>query len=42
MKKENVIKTKKCLGVIIATLLSVTMLMGCGKKAAEEVKEEQK
>lgn len=42
MKKGNVIKTKKCLGAIIAALLSVVMLMGCGKKAAEEVKEEPK
>lgn len=40
MKKDNVIKTKKCLGAIIAALLSATMLVGCGKKAAEEVKEE--
>ena len=42
MKKGNVIKTKKWLGVIIAALLSATMLMGCSKKAVEEVKEESK
>ena len=42
MKKGNVIKTKKWLGVIIAALLSATMLMGCSKKAVVEVKEEPK
>ena len=42
MKKGNVIKIKKCLGAIIAALLSVGMLMGCGKKAVSEVKEEPK
>ena len=42
MKKGNVIKTKKWLGVIIAALLSATMLIGCGKDDASEVKEEPK
>ena len=42
MKKGNVIKTKKCLSTIIAALLSVGMLIGCGKDDASEVKEEPK
>ena len=42
MKKGNVIKTKKCLGAIMAALISATMLIGCGKDDASEVKEEPK
>ena len=42
MKKGKTIKTKKCLAAIIAAVLSVGMLIGCGKGNASEVKEEPK
>ncbi|MDO4188330.1 MAG: hypothetical protein Q4D29_05005 [Lachnospiraceae bacterium] len=42
MKNENVITTKKMAIAVSVAALSVGMLMGCGKKAASEVKEEPK
>ena len=42
MKNKNVIITKKWSVVFMSAVLSAGMLMGCGKKAAEEVKEEPK
>lgn len=39
MKKGNEIKTKKCLGAILAAVLSVGMLVGCGSKNAGETQE---
>ena len=42
MKFKNVITTKKLSVALLVGALSAGMLMGCGKKAAEEVKEEPK
>ena len=42
MKNENIIVTKKWSMAFLAAALSVGMLMGCGKKAASETKEEPK
>ena len=42
MKNEKVFTTKKCSVAFLAAVLSVGMLMGCGKQAVSEVKEEPK
>ena len=42
MKNENIIVTKKWSMAFLTAALSVGMLMGCGKKAASETKEEPK
>ena len=42
MKKENVITTKKWSVALLAAVFAAGMLMGCGKKAASEAKEEPK
>lgn len=41
MSIKNVIKTKKLMVTFLATVLAVGMFTGCGKKTAEEVKEEE-
>lgn len=40
MKKEKMIKTKRCLAVIAAAVLTVGMLVGCGNSGNENITEE--
>jgi len=40
MKKEKMIKTKRCLVVIAAAVLTVGMLVGCGNSGNENITEE--
>ena len=42
MKNEKLITTKKWASVLLVAAVSAGMLLGCGKKAASEVKEEPK
>lgn len=42
MKSKKAIMTKKCSAAFLAAILSVGMLMGCGKKAADEAGEAPK
>lgn len=40
MKKEKMIKTKRCLAVIAAAVLTVGMLVGCGNSGNKNITEE--